>query len=116
MTQRKAFWIAFGLLIVVAIAIGGLGDKSLGVTYQNETGQTVIVYPYGRNYPAVKRVLGAGGKQTDNLLGDPQSTTQVARIEAVDESGNLIYCQSFIFGELGANGGVIHIRLGESNC
>jgi hypothetical protein len=115
-TQRKIFWIGFGLLIVVAILIGGLGDKSLGVTYQNETGQAVTVYPYGRDYPGVKRPLGAGGQQTDNLLGDPQSTTQVARIEAVDESGNLIYCHRFIFRELGANGGVIHIRLGESTC
>jgi hypothetical protein len=116
MTQRKIFWIGFGLLIVLGVVMGGLGDKSLNVTYQNETSQAVIVYPYGRDYPAMKRLLGAGGQQSDNLLGDPQSTTQVARIEAVDESGNLIYCHRFIFRELGANGGVIHIRLGDNTC
>ena len=115
MTQRKIFWIGFGLLIVAAVVMGGLGDKSLKVTYQNEAGQAVIVYPYGRDYPGVKRLLGAGGQQTDNLLGDPQSAG-VAQIEAVDESGNLIYCHRFIFRELGANGGVIHIRSGENSC
>ena len=83
---------------------------------QNETGQAVIVYPYGRDYPDMERLLGTGEQLTGNLLGDPQSTTQVARVEAVDESGNLIYCHRFIFRELGANGGVIHIRLGENTC
>jgi hypothetical protein len=116
MTRRKIIWIGFGLLIALGVLTGGLGDKSLKVTYQNETGQAVIVYPDGRDYPEIKLALGAGAQQPSDLLGDPQSTTQVARIEAVDESGNLIYCHRFIFRELGANGGVIHIRLGENRC
>jgi hypothetical protein len=117
MTQRKIFWTALGLLIVVGLAMGGCGDRSVKVTYQNETDQAVIVYPYGRNYSAGKRLLGAGEIKTDNLLaGDAHPTTHIARVEAVDESGALIYCHSFNYGELTGNAGVIHIRLGDNTC
>jgi hypothetical protein len=117
MTQRKIFWIAFGLLIVVGFAMGGCGDRSVKVTYQNETDHAVIVYPYGRDYAAGKRLLGAGETKTDNLLaGDAHPATHTARVEAVDESGDLVYCHSFNYAELSGNGGVIHIRVGDNTC
>jgi hypothetical protein len=114
---RWIFWIAFGLLIVVGLVMGGLGDKSIAVTYRNETGHPVTVYPYGHSYPAGQRALGAGGTFKDNLLAsDTQPKTHIARVEAFDESGNLIYCHSLDYGELSGNGGLIEIRPGENTC
>ncbi len=117
MNARWMFWIGFGLLIVVGLVMGGLGDKSIAVTYRNETDRPVTVYPYGHSYPAGQRALGAGGTFKDNLLAsDTQPKTHIASVEAFDESGNLIYCHSFNYGELKGNGGLIDIRPGENAC
>lgn len=106
------------VLILTAIALSGcFGDQSIAVEYRNDTGGSITVYPYGRDYPKVARTISPGGEEkSDLLVSDTQSSTHIARVEAVDAAGNLIYCHSFNYGELRQLGGKIEIRAGEVTC
>lgn len=108
-------WIACSLALLVSASC--IGDLSHPVLYENATSTRVTVYPRGREYPGVKRVLEAGATQKDNLLvANMNPETFVARIEAVDESGLLIFCQRFTNADLDRLGNRISIRAGVLTC
>jgi len=104
-------------LLTMLLTLGCLGDQSIAVVYRNDTGGNVTVYPYGRDYPKVALSVAAGGEEkSDLLVSDTQPKTHIARVEAVDAAGNLIYCHSFNYGELRQLGGKIQIRSGDNTC
>jgi hypothetical protein len=113
-----------GLVVLVAIVSGAgeeflhsFGDNSVEITYRNETGERVIVSPYGRTYPASERLLEPGAVFRDDLLSsNPKPTTVITRLEAFDETGALIYCHRFTFRELQSLNGQVAIRVGDNTC
>lgn len=108
-------WIVSAFALLVSVSC--LGDLSHPVLYENATSTQVTIYPRGREYPGVKRVLEVGATQNDSLLvADMKSETYVARIEAVDESGLLIFCQRFTNGDLDRLGNRISIQAGVLAC
>jgi len=98
------------------LGVGGFGDRSLSVTYLNETAQRVTVYPYGRNYEAGKKVIGPGEKATDGLLANGGDGAHVAQVEAFDDSGALVFCHSFTVGEMRGLSGIVRVKLGQNDC
>ena len=116
--------IVAGLVILVAIVTGAgeeflhsLGDNSVEITYRNETAARVIVSPYGRGYPAAERLLEPGAVHRDNLLSsNPKPTTVITRLQGFDETGQLIYCHVFTFGELQSLKGQVAIHAGDNTC
>src|SRR5438094_813760 len=101
------------LIVQGLVGGGGFGDRSLSVTYLNETAQRVTVYPYGRNYEAGKRVIGPGEKATDSLLANGGDGAHMAQVEAFDDTGGLVFCHSFTVGELRGLGGVVRVKVGQ---
>ena len=106
----------FRLLVCLLGAVLVGCDASLSVNYVNETAQVVTVYPYGRAYTAGKRVIAAGEKASDTLLANGGDETHMARVEAFDDDGVLIFCHSYKVGELRGLRGVVRIRSGQNDC
>jgi hypothetical protein len=83
----------------------------------NETNRKVTVYPYGRQRDQVKWVLEPGGVHNDDMpAGDARADSPVALMEAIDESGALIFCHRYSYGELKALEGAVRIREGKIDC
>jgi hypothetical protein len=94
-----------------------LGDLSHSVLYENATTERLTIFPRGREYPGLKRVLESGASQRDNLLvADMKPETMVARIEAIDDSGSLVFCHNYTNGDLDRLGNRITLRTGEIQC
>ncbi|MDP9281440.1 MAG: hypothetical protein M3P38_05030 [Chloroflexota bacterium] len=108
------------LCIVAASLVGcglRLGDLSHSVIYENATDGRVTVYPYGREYPGVKRILAPGASQKDNLpIRDERPETWVATIDAVDESGTFIFCHRYTNGDLAELANRVVVKRGELTC
>jgi len=107
------------LLCVCALLVSAscFGDLSHPVLYENATSARVTIYPRGREYPGVKRVLDAGATQKDNLLvSNMNPDTFVARIEAVDDAGLLVFCRRYTNGDLDHLGDRITVHAGEITC
>jgi len=100
------------LLGIVLVAC----DASLSVSYVNETAQQVTVYPYGLPYTAGKKVIGPGEKAGDTLLANGGDSAHMARVEAYDDAGVVIFCHSYKVGEVRSLSGVIRIRSGQNDC
>jgi hypothetical protein len=117
-TDSSVRLILAGLLLILAgTASACIGDPAIQVYYHNETGQAISIYPHGRNYPSSRQILAAGEEQRNSLMfSSRKPDAVVARIEAVDATGTLIYCHRFTFGELERLGGVIRIRVGDNTC
>jgi hypothetical protein len=104
------------LLSVVATS-ACLGDQGIQVYFRNETGMGISVYPDGRQYPASRQLMAPGEQHKDALqVSSTKPDAFVARIEAVDATGTLIYCHRFTYGELERLAGVIRIRVGDNTC
>jgi hypothetical protein len=98
------------------LGAGVLGDPSARVTYFNASPQRVTVYPYGRTYEAGKRILGPGEKATDDLLASGGDQAHLARVEAFDDNGLLVFCHSYTVGEVRSLEGVVTVNLGQNDC
>ena len=111
-----------GLLVLLVVVTGlgeeflhSLGDNAVEITYRNETGERVIVSPYGRAYPAAERLLEPGAVYRDALpVSNPKPTTPVTRLQGFDESGALVYCHVFTFGELQSLKGQVAIHVSDN--
>jgi hypothetical protein len=107
-------WIVAASLVACGFR---LGDLSHSVIYENATDGRVTVYPFGREYPGVKRVLEPGASQKDNLLiKDERPETWVATIEAVDESGTFIFCHRYTNRELAQLANRVVVKKGDITC
>ena len=84
-------------------------DASLAVSYVNETPTQVTVYPYGLPYTAGKRVIAPGQRAGDTLLANGGDSAHMARVEAYDADGVLIFCHSYKVGELRGLSGVVPV-------
>jgi hypothetical protein len=104
-------------LFAVWVAFVGVGDKSTNVTFVNDAGQELTVYPFGRNYPAQPGTLAAGESfKTSLLVSSENADTLVARIEAYDTAGTMLFCHGYTYGELRKLSGVVHLIRGKLDC
>ena len=104
-------------IFAATLGVSCIGDLSHPVTYENATDARVTIYPRGRSYPGVKRVLESGATQKDNLLvGDMNPQTFVARVEAVNDSDVVVFCRAYTNGELDQLQGRIVVRSGDLGC
>jgi hypothetical protein len=104
--------VGFGILLTVLVGC----DRSQDVKYVNETSERITVYRYGRAYPDLRQVLEAGQTGTNTILANGGDDDNVARVEAVDENGSLIFCHAYKVGELRKLAGVIRIKRGQNDC
>ena len=116
MTTMRTVPLLLGLLCGVVLP-ACIGDLSQNVRIVNGTTYTVTVYPYGRNQSQFKHVLAASASADENMLtSDTNSATFVARVEAVDLSGSLVFCRRYTYGELKQLGWQIQIKDRELQC
>ena len=109
MTRSRLLICLLGTVLVAC-------DASLAVSYVNETRTQVTVYPYGLPYTAGKRVIAPGQRAGDTLLANGGDSAHMARVEAYDADGVLIFCHSYKVGELRGLSGVVRIRSGQDDC
>lgn len=114
----KGFRLALSTIFLAGLVTSAcLGDRSATVIVTNETTRKVTVYPYGRQRDQVKWVLEPGGVHKDDMLaGDARPDTPVARMEAVDDSGALVFCHMYTYGELKGLDGAVRIKEGKNDC
>jgi len=108
-----------GLAISIVAALlgaGGLGDGSVRVTFFNASAQRVTVYPYGQSYEAGKRILDPGERASENLLASGGDRAHLARVEAFDDNGVLVFCHSYTIGEVRSLEGVVTVNSGQNDC
>lgn len=105
------------LILSVIICASCIGDRSIAVTFVNDTSQSITVFPYGRDHPDWQWKLGpAQTAKTSLLAGDARPTTMVARVEGIDAFGALVFCHGYTYSELQASGGIVHVRSGVLDC
>ena len=111
--MRRTVALAVSLLVVGSC----MGDLNHPVIFENATDAKVTLYPYGRSHQELKRVLEPGATHKDNIpVSDMKRETYVAYVEAVNESGDLVFCHRYTNGDLDQLQGRIVVRAGELQC
>lgn len=115
--KRRLFWLMLvGMLVSCDVGFR-LGDLSHKIIYENATDGRIGVFPYGRGYPEMRLTLEPGATQKgDVLIRDEKPETWVATIEAVDDSGALIFCHRYTNGELKELSDRVIVKTGEFKC
>lgn len=105
------------LFLAAVLSSGCIGDQSQAVTFTNAEDFGITVYPYGRDRAQITRQLPARAEYRDNYpLSDTNEDRVVARVEATDAAGSLIFCHRYTYGELKRLGGIILVRAGRNDC
>ncbi len=115
---RTAFALArIGLLIIAFALCSCIGDASVRVTFVNDVGSPITVYPLGRDYPSSKSVIAPSDEKSMNLpIGAGQPSRTVARVEAVTSDGALVFCHVYTYAELLELKSTVHVRPGVLDC
>jgi hypothetical protein len=111
MTRRGLLLIAFLLL-----SASCLGDQSHEVTLVNETGINVTVYPYGRRQSQFNHVMSPGSRASEQVMTDTSDSTSVAYVEAVTDSGVVVFCRAYTVGQLKKLDWQIRVTRGSPTC
>jgi hypothetical protein len=106
------------LVAVVAIlAVACDGPDAQFIVYENRLPTTVFVYEYLGGETTPRRELPPGGSFKNQVLiprRDRWATSTGRRIEAVDGTGRVVYCQDFTFPQLEAMEWRIKIEAGKT--
>ena len=102
--------VAFLGLIAIA---GCIGDRSHDALIQNGTALHITVFPYGQKEAQFRHELGAGESFHENLLTtDTNPSGYVTIVEAVNDTGVVIFCHRYTYGELERLGWQIQLKTG----
>ena len=106
-----------GLLVIAFTLCSCIGDASLRVTFVNEVGSAITVYPFGRDYPSSKTAIAPSDEKSMNLpIGSGQPSRKVGRVEAVTGDGSLIFCHVYTYADLLELKSIVHVRAGVLDC
>ena len=96
-----------------------IGDQYHDVTIRNATNLPLVLYEHGRAYPRYSESLDPGAVRQSGWLipcGEARHTARFAHVEAVDNTGLLIFCQSYTYDELERLGWTIEIVEDQNTC
>ena len=96
-----------------------IGDQAHDVTIRNATNLPLVLYEHGRAYPRDSESLDPGAVLQSGWLipcGDARHTARFAHVEAVDNTGQLIFCQSYTYDDLERLGWAIEVMEDQNTC
>jgi hypothetical protein len=106
--------VAAGVLASFALASCGMfGSRGLPIEFVNRTGKLVVLYELGRANPFRKELAPEERLQSswvNSRLDDKAKDEVKYRVEATNQSGDLVFCHDFTFNELTRVGWVVEIR------
>jgi hypothetical protein len=108
---------AVGVNVLVALALascGIYGDKGQGIEFVNNTGQHVVLWQQGRAHPAYRKELAADSRfrdvWVDSRLGAKARDEVKFRVEAVTDSGDVLFCHEYTWNDFSRIGWIVDIR------
>jgi len=106
-----------GLLVVALTLCSCVGDASVRVTFVNDVGSPITVYPFGRDYPSSKLAIAPSDEKSMNVpIGTGQPSRTIARVEAVTSDDALVFCHVYAYAELLELKSTVHVRTGVLDC
>jgi len=111
--QRGMLVLAFAMFSWACLP----GDRSVHVSFVNDSTAPLAVFPYGRNYPDSQFTLAPAERVTKNLLaGEAQPDSPVAHVEALSTDRALVFCHDYTYGELQKLDRTVRLRPGVLDC
>ena len=77
-------------------------DKTRPIEFINQTGQRIVLWEQGRQYPGARYEVAAGARHRDVWLApelDPADEKAKFRVEATNIAGVLIFCHDYTMKE-----------------
>ena len=96
-----------------------IGDQSHDVTIRNATNLPLVLYEHGRAYPQYSESLDPRAVLQSGWLvpcGEARHTARFAHVEAADNTGQLIFCQSYTYDDLERLGWTIEVMEDQNTC
>ncbi|MBI4492354.1 MAG: hypothetical protein HY690_06130 [Chloroflexi bacterium] len=120
MIKRCALLLFFFLLSTAACGRLGIGDTGQEVYIHNATDIPIVVYEAGREHPRTNfRVEPRQTRESAWPIPPRDSSGQLMgsqKVDAKDESGNLIFCRRYTLQELERQNWRIEIVEGDIRC